>query len=40
MGMKLLFNMTFHPQTGGKTKRVNGVLNQYLRNYVGINQND
>jgi hypothetical protein len=28
VGMKLLFNMTFHPRTDGQIKRVNGVLNQ------------
>jgi hypothetical protein len=40
MGMKLLFNTTFHPQIDGETEKVNGVLNQYFRNYVGIDQND
>jgi hypothetical protein len=40
MGMKLLFNMTFHPQTDGEIDRVNGVLNQYFKNYVGTDQND
>jgi len=37
---KLLFSMTFHPQTDGQTKRVNVVLIQYLKNYVGIYQKD
>jgi hypothetical protein len=32
--------MAFHPQTNGKTERVNGVLNQYLKNYVNIDQRD
>jgi hypothetical protein len=26
--------MMFHPQTDDQMKRVNGVLNQYLTNYV------
>ncbi len=40
MGTKLSFNTTFHPQTNGQIKRANGVLNQYLRYYVGANQKD
>jgi hypothetical protein len=36
VGMKLSFNTTFHPQTNGQTKRLNGVLNQYFRNYVNV----
>lgn len=31
---KLTFSMAFHPQTDRKTKRVNGVLNQYLKKFV------
>jgi hypothetical protein len=34
--MKLLFNTTFHPQMDGQIERVNGVLNQYLKNYMGV----
>jgi hypothetical protein len=30
--------MTFHPQIDGQIKKVNGVLNQYLRYYVGADQ--
>ncbi len=30
----------FHPQTNGQTKKVNHVLNQYLKNYVNTNQKD
>jgi hypothetical protein len=40
VGTKLLFGTTFHPQTNGQIKRVNEVLNQYSRNYVGVNKKD
>jgi transposase InsO family protein len=30
VGMKLLFNTTFHPQTDGPIERVNGVLKTML----------
>jgi hypothetical protein len=30
--------MTFHPQINDQTEKVNGVLNQYLKNYVGVNK--
>jgi hypothetical protein len=40
VGTNLPFSTTFHPQTNGQTKRVNGVLNQYLKNYVNANQKD
>jgi len=33
VGMKLFFNITFHPQING-----HGVLNQYLKNYVNIDK--
>jgi hypothetical protein len=32
--------MTFHPQTNGQIERGNGVLNQYFKNYVGVDQKD
>ncbi len=37
VGTNLPFSTTFPPQTDGQTKRVNGVLNQYLKNYVNVN---
>jgi hypothetical protein len=40
VGTNLPFSITFHPQTDGQTKRVNGVLNQYLKNYVNASQKD
>ncbi len=40
VGMKLLFDMAFHPQTDGQIERVNEVLNQYFKNYVGVNKKD
>ena len=35
VGMKLRFRTAFHSQTDGKTKCMNEVLKQYLRNLVG-----
>ena len=35
-----MFSMAFHSQTDGKMKRVNGVLKQYLRNFVSADQED
>jgi hypothetical protein len=35
VGTKLSFNITFHTQING-----HGVLNQYLKNYVNIDQRD
>ncbi len=40
VGTKLKFNMIFHLQIDGETERVNGILNQYLKNYVVVNHKD
>ena len=40
VGTKLTFSTTFHLQIDGQTERVNGVLNQYLRNFVSAYQRD
>jgi hypothetical protein len=40
VGTKLFFNTTFHSQTNCQTKKVTGVLNQYLKNYVKANKKD
>jgi hypothetical protein len=37
VGTKSFFNTTFHPQLDGQIKMFNGVLNQYLQNYVNNN---
>jgi len=38
MGSDLSFSTSFHPQTDSQTKRVNGLLEVYLRHYVSANQ--
>ena len=38
--MKLRFSTALRSQMDGKTERVNGILKQYLRNLVGVDQGD
>jgi hypothetical protein len=40
VAMKSKFSTTFHSQMVGKMERVNGVLSQYSRNLVGMDQQD
>jgi hypothetical protein len=39
-GIKHLLSSSHHPQTDGQTERVNAVMEDYLRHYVGANQTD
>jgi hypothetical protein len=38
--MKPKFSTAFHSQMVGKPERMNGILKQYLRNSVGVDQRD
>ncbi|RVW26149.1 Transposon Ty3-I Gag-Pol polyprotein [Vitis vinifera] len=40
MGSEFHFSTSFHPQTDGKTERVNALLELYLRHFVSANQKD
>jgi hypothetical protein len=40
MGSELKMSTSFRPQTDGQTKRVNLVIQQFLRNYVVADQQD
>jgi hypothetical protein len=40
MGSKLKMSTSFHPQIDGQTKKVNLVIQQFLRNYVAAGQQD
>jgi len=40
MGSELKMSTSFRPQTNGQTKRVNLVIQQFLRNYVAVDQQD
>jgi hypothetical protein len=37
---KLKFNTIFHPEIDGQTEIMNGILNQYFRNYIGGDYKD
>ncbi len=40
MGLELKMSTSFCPQTDGQTERVNLVIQQFLRNYVAVDQQD
>jgi len=40
MGLELKMNISFRPQTDGQTERVNLVIQQFLKNYVVVDQQD
>jgi hypothetical protein len=40
MGLELKMSTSFRPQTDGQTKRVNLVIQQFLRIYVAADQQD
>lgn len=40
VGTDLNFSTSFHPQSDGQTKRINALLELYLRHYVGAHQKD
>jgi hypothetical protein len=39
-GIKQSLSSTYHPESDGQTERVNQVIKDYLRHYVGVNQTD
>jgi hypothetical protein len=40
MGSELKMSTSFYPQTDGQIERVNLVIQQFLRNYVVVDQQD
>jgi hypothetical protein len=40
MALELKMSTSFQPQTDGQTERVNLVIEQFLKNYVVVNQQD
>ena len=40
VGIKILMSTAFHPETDGPTKRMNSLLEETLRHFVGYTQTD
>jgi hypothetical protein len=40
MGLELKMNTSFQPQTDGQTEKKNSVIQQFLKNYVVVDQQD